>query len=152
VNKGTDEEFFQIGRFDRFGTDYNGLFGNSGVDHLDNKSFCFNASPCGKPNPSSALSSVPSSPLHLPRPVPRRVGSPVRVRLLRPVQSQARFQVASPARVRLLRPVQSKAPLQLASPSRANLTRPVLSLAPPSSQPSTNPSSAPNFESIYCAK
>jgi hypothetical protein len=61
VNKSSDEEFFQIGRFDRFGTDYNGPFGNSGVDHLDSKSFCFNASPSGEPNPSSELSSVTSS-------------------------------------------------------------------------------------------
>jgi hypothetical protein len=39
VNNGTDEEFFQIGRFDSFDTDYNGPFGNNGVDYLDNKSF-----------------------------------------------------------------------------------------------------------------
>jgi hypothetical protein len=44
ANRGKEDQFFQIGRFDRSGSVYRGLSGSSGVDYLDNKSFClFNA-------------------------------------------------------------------------------------------------------------
>jgi hypothetical protein len=43
ANKGSGGEFFQIGRFNRAGSEYLGTSGISGVDYLDNKSFCFDA-------------------------------------------------------------------------------------------------------------
>jgi hypothetical protein len=45
ANKGDNSQFFQIGRFDEAGSDYDGPNGSSdGVGWLDNKSFCFDAS------------------------------------------------------------------------------------------------------------
>jgi hypothetical protein len=43
ANKGDGTDFFQIGRFNRSGSDFSGPTGISGVDFLDNKGFCFNA-------------------------------------------------------------------------------------------------------------
>jgi hypothetical protein len=44
ANKGNGVDFFQIGRFDKPGSAYDGSGGSSdGVDWLDNQSFCFNA-------------------------------------------------------------------------------------------------------------
>jgi hypothetical protein len=45
ANKGDGVEFFQIGRFDKPGDDYDGPNGETdGVDWLDNRGICFNAS------------------------------------------------------------------------------------------------------------
>ncbi len=45
ANRGNGVEFFQIGRFDHEGTDYDGPFAaNDGVSHLDSTTTCFNTS------------------------------------------------------------------------------------------------------------
>ena len=43
ANRGSEGQFFQMGRFDQSGSVYRGPSGSNGVDYLDNKSFCFNA-------------------------------------------------------------------------------------------------------------
>ncbi|MHC4610851.1 MAG: nidogen-like domain-containing protein, partial [Planctomycetota bacterium] len=44
ANEGNGVDFFQIGRFDHAGTDYDGPFGNAdGVSFLDSTATCFNA-------------------------------------------------------------------------------------------------------------
>jgi len=48
VNKGDGSSFFQIGRFDHAGDDYDGSGGTTdGVSYLDNQDICFSASEAG---------------------------------------------------------------------------------------------------------
>jgi len=45
VNKGNGTDFFQVGRFDHEGVDYDGAYGaNDGVSYLDNTDTCFDTS------------------------------------------------------------------------------------------------------------
>jgi hypothetical protein len=58
INKGDSMNFFQVGRFDHLGTDYDGPAGvNDGVDYLDNSSYFFTT--CSQANiPPIALTNL----------------------------------------------------------------------------------------------
>jgi nidogen-like len=60
ANKGDGGDFFQIGRFDHEGTDYDGGSGNNdGVSWLDDQTFFFNV--CGSMNQAPIALNFPSS-------------------------------------------------------------------------------------------
>ena len=51
ANKGDGTNFFQVGRFDHAGTDYDGPAGNvDGIDYLDHRSLCFSVATTGGSN------------------------------------------------------------------------------------------------------
>ena len=63
ANKGDGVEFFQIGRFDHEGTDFDGPGGNAdGVSFLDNSTICFNATGDNAP---PVITDAPGGPLAL---------------------------------------------------------------------------------------
>ena len=63
VNRGDGTDFFQIGRFDHPGTDYQGTEGISGVDWLDGQDFCFSVGEFGENLPPFAIDLPPSGEL-----------------------------------------------------------------------------------------
>lgn len=63
ANEGNGTDFFQYGRFDKDGTDYDGPGGSTdGVDHLDGQQICFNTG-TGTNNIPPIAQGVPSSPI-----------------------------------------------------------------------------------------